>query len=394
MRLMRGAGALLTLLVTRQALAFGGYDVWLLTAAPGEELFARFGHNALLVRERVTGKNWVYNYGTFDGGDPALVSKYLGRELKYWLSVSDLARTLDLYRGRTLWAQHLDLPAASVDELVAELRRRALPENREYLYDHFHDNCSTRIRDILDEVTHGALRGAFAHEPSGSTVRREIEAILGPVPFVRFAVSYLMSGPTDRPATRWETQFLPRHLRDAVRDVRIVHPDGSVRPLVAAERMLLEGMDEPTVVVRWPLLLLAVAFLLPMALAALGSGTRAGRIVAGAVLSVWGLAAGIGGVLMIYLWTTQLPDAQANGNLLFHNPLHLVLVPLGIALAAGRLSARGDLVLRALLWTLLALATGDLAAHALGWAHQSHLGLGLVSAAFTGLSVVAIRTAP
>jgi hypothetical protein len=33
-----------------------------------------------------------------------------------------------------------------------------LPQNRDYLYDYFRDNCSTRVRDALDRVLGGALR--------------------------------------------------------------------------------------------------------------------------------------------------------------------------------------------------------------------------------------------
>jgi hypothetical protein len=40
---------------------------------------------------------------------------------------------------------------------------------------------------------------------------------------------------------------------------------------------------------------------------------------------------------------------------------------------------------------LLALALGDLLAHVVGWADQSHVGLALFTAAMSGLGVMAIR---
>jgi hypothetical protein len=387
---MRIGAALVLLFASARALAFGGHDAWLLTMAPGEELFARFGHSAVLLRDRASGKTEVYNFGTFDGSDPMLVPKFLARELLYFLSVSSLEGTRAAYQGRTLVAQHLDLPAAAVDRLVEALRRHALPENRAYLYDHFADNCVTRIRDLLDDVVHGQIREAFAQSPSGTTIRKEMERLLGPIAFERFGISYILGGTIDRPATKWEMMYLPRFLRDYLREVRLTHPDGVERPLVAAERELHGGLEEPTRFERWPLVAVAAGFLLPLALAALaGLRSRAARVATGLVLSVWGLAAGLGGLLMIYLWTTRLPAAQANANLLFTGPVHLVLVPLGVVLAAGRLSERGTRVLRAVLWALLALAGGDLLAHLVGWAEQSHLGLGLHSAAMAALGLAA-----
>src|SRR5690242_13674537 len=40
--------------------------VSLLTFSPGEIYWERFGHNAILVRDRASGEEWAYNYGLFD----------------------------------------------------------------------------------------------------------------------------------------------------------------------------------------------------------------------------------------------------------------------------------------------------------------------------------------
>ena len=41
--------------------------------------------------------------------------------------------------------------------MIDKLEYDILDEHRYYAYDHFWDNCTTRVRDILDDVTGGAL---------------------------------------------------------------------------------------------------------------------------------------------------------------------------------------------------------------------------------------------
>lgn len=375
-----------------RAHALGGEEVWVLTMAPGDDLFSRFGHNALLVRDRATGKDIAYNFGTFDGNDPQLLSKYLARKLDYYLSRANLAIMIFAYQGRTVTAQHLALPAAGVDRLVAHLRWMSKPENAGYRYDHIRDNCSTRIRDLIDEATGGALRERFAQAKSGSSIRRELDRILGLVPFERWGVSYILGAAIDEPSTRWENQFLPRNLRDDLSEVTITHPDGVVRPLVDAERKLITGSEEPTTMTRWPLVLLSALFGLPFLLSVLlGAAGTFSRVVMGLTLALWGLLAGIGGALLVFLWVVGFSAGMANGNLLFTSPLHIAFFPLGLLFVFGKLSPRGLRLLRGLLWTVLAVAGGDLLAHLGGFVHQSHLGLGGISALLPALALLALR---
>jgi hypothetical protein len=359
--------------------------------APGFDLFSHFGHNALLVRERATGAATVYNFGSFDAGDPNLLSKYLARKLDYFLTTSDLTRTLANYRGRTMWAQKLDLPAAASDRMVAHLRWMAQPENAAYRYDHIRDNCSTRIRDLIDDVTGNALRARFAQEAGRTTIRRELESILGPHPFERFGVSYILGGVVDAAATRWDLHFLPKNLRDDIAEVEILHPDGTTRPLVSAAQTLLDGTLEPTSMSRWPFFLIGLAFVVPFALLVVWGRSRLLRLVAGLWLALWGVLAGVGGGLLVFLWVVGFPAGEANGNLLLTSPLHIVFGPLGVLWAFGKLGPRGTRWLRSLLWIVLAVAVGDLAAHVLGFATQSHAGLAIASALIPGLALGALR---
>ena len=87
--------------------------VYVMTFGPGDHPFNRFGHDALLVEDRATGTQRVYNFGTFSFDSPRLIFDFLGGRLNYWLSVSSLPFVLSAYEhdNRTIAVQELLLPA-------------------------------------------------------------------------------------------------------------------------------------------------------------------------------------------------------------------------------------------------------------------------------------------
>ena len=156
------------------AVAVDPLTVEILTFGPGQHPFTRFGHNAIRIIDRSpgVGTDVVYNFGTFTFDSPRLIVDFLQGRLRYWLSRSSMAGTQALYRreNRDIEAQELDLSAAQKRALQSRLEVNARPENRDYRYDYFADNCSTRVRDALDAVLDGRLR-AGAVGPGTMTLR-------------------------------------------------------------------------------------------------------------------------------------------------------------------------------------------------------------------------------
>ena len=67
--------------------------VFLITLSPGEPLWSSFGHSAIWISDGRTGKDKVYNFGTFQSTQPNLLGRYLNGTLEYWLSVNSYQRT-------------------------------------------------------------------------------------------------------------------------------------------------------------------------------------------------------------------------------------------------------------------------------------------------------------
>ena len=62
------------------------------------------------------------------------------------------------HTDRTVWRQPLPLDDEQKQKVIDKLESDILEENKYYAYDHFEDNCTTRVRNILDDATDGALK--------------------------------------------------------------------------------------------------------------------------------------------------------------------------------------------------------------------------------------------
>jgi hypothetical protein len=92
------------------------------------------------------------------------------------------------------------------------------PENRYYFYDHFYDNCTTRLRDIIDEATHGRLRGDSDKHHHPLTFREfGARGLAGYTPLIMVS-DFITGRPLDVHPTMWQAMFHPDELRKAVED--------------------------------------------------------------------------------------------------------------------------------------------------------------------------------
>src|ERR1022692_4278183 len=98
-------------------------SVAVMTFGPGDHPFFRFGHDAIWIHDRETGVDRVYNFGTFTFDSPRLILDFLHGRMTYWLSVSSLAATLEIYQreNRSIVLQELALDPDAKRALRARL---------------------------------------------------------------------------------------------------------------------------------------------------------------------------------------------------------------------------------------------------------------------------------
>ena len=211
----------------------------LLTMGPGEHPFTKFGHTALLVHDGATGRDEVFNYGTFAFDSSSLLLDSVQGKLPYWLSVQSLRGTIAGYgeQGRSLLASELELTPAQRLALVTALRDNALPEHRYYRYDYYRDNCATRIRDALDRVLAGAVH-AHGNEPARMSYRDHTLRLVASDPKLYVGLDLAVGRQTDAPITLWDEAFLPERLHDLFAKTTVAQ-NGKSLPLIRSEHTLL-----------------------------------------------------------------------------------------------------------------------------------------------------------
>ena len=195
----------------------------LITGQPGKELYASFGHSAIRVYDPSKGLDLVYNYGTFDFDEPGFYTNFLRGKLNYSLSVYDF-RNMVLsykYRNLSLYEQILDLSYEERKSVYAYLNTNYQPENRYYLYDFFFDNCSSRIRDVFEEILGSKLEFRDEHIQKHKTFRQLLDEFLVYSPWADFGIDLILGIPTDAVASSDEYMFLPYKLFDAFEQARI-----------------------------------------------------------------------------------------------------------------------------------------------------------------------------
>jgi hypothetical protein len=318
--------------------------VYLMTMGPGEQVWERFGHNAIWIHDARTGEDVVWNWGLFSFSQAGFIPRLARGEMMYWMGGFSLGATLAEYEaaGRPVWVQELALTPAQEAELDRLIRLNARPENVYYRYDYYRDNCSTRVRDMLDAVLGGRLRSTFEAEPTGTTWRWHTLRLLDEAPLPRIGVQLVLGNPGDEPIDRWQEMFLPMKVRAAVAELQVPDPDGRPRPLVVREVQLLEGraVDEPAEPgSRAPGRLLVGLLAASMVLGLAGwarKGSVAARRLLALVVAGWGASAGVVGLVLTGAYLTDHTFWYANENLLQMNPLHLLLGVVGVMLLTRR----------------------------------------------------------
>jgi hypothetical protein len=293
-------------------------EVSLVTMGPGEDVFSRFGHATICVRDSLTPQGRCYNYGTaYFTTFPGLLWSVLRGTARFWVSVADEPQMIAQYarvEDRTVWRQVLPYPASARRRLVARLALDALPEHRYYVYHHYRDNCTTRLRDHLDVVSEGSLSVVRSQITARTWRERTLEGLASDVRLLALA-ELLLGRPLDAPMNRWEEMFLPAVLREEVQRATGVAPvvvSTSAHPLPNGEpgRGLgaLGGLSAALAVLglgagqrRSRAFALACRALLVTSLTALG-------------VVVWGMAA-----------ASTLPELQSNAVVLVFAPTDLAL---------------------------------------------------------------------
>ncbi|MEF8864663.1 MAG: DUF4105 domain-containing protein [Salinibacter sp.] len=304
-------------------------EVSMVTILPGTPVYSMFGHSALRVHDPAQNIDRLYNYGTFDFSDPLFIPKFAYGHLRYFLSVVPFPRALRAYeqQQRPVLEQTLNLTRAQRTALFRVLQVNARPENRYYQYVFFFDNCSTRVRDALEQALGDAVQFGDRPRPD-ATFRQLLDPYAANLPLVDLSFDLALGTPADRRATPREAHFLPDYLFEAFAHATVQSGD-TTRALVAHTDTTrwIEGYEATPSAFDWPLA--AGWMILFLTLGWTGWQATTGRQPGTYGDALLLAAVGVTGVLACFLWfVSTYAVTTYNWNLLWAWPTHLLAAPL------------------------------------------------------------------
>jgi hypothetical protein len=316
--------------------------VYLLTFGMGDEVWERFGHNAIWIKDRTRGTDTTYNWGMFDFNQPDFVRRFLSGDTRYWMQGIDLDSMLDAYKraNRSILAQELNLTPAQRLSLQQYVQLNEKPENKFYRYDYYRDNCSTRLRDALDHAVGGQLQTSTVSRQTSGTYRSHTLRLLGSDIPMYTGADLALGHPADKPISVWQEMFLPVRMASDVRSVSLTDSTGAQIPFVRSEMVLFTAgrAPEPSAPPNYFPWFVALGIVIAAGMIALvrtaEGGSKIAFFLATAISTLWSLIAGACGVALVIAWVfTRHYFMSRNENLLHLDPLSLclvVLIPLAV----------------------------------------------------------------
>ncbi|HTV84500.1 MAG TPA: DUF4105 domain-containing protein [Dyella sp.] len=303
-------------------------EVSLITYGPGDIYWERFGHDAIELRDTVSGEEVDFNYGMFNFDEKNFFLNFARGRMHYLMDAEPTTDEENYYvqAGRSVTRQRLALTPQQAAALRDFLFWNLRPENVGYNYDYYIDNCTTRVRDALDRALGGAIKAHLTTMPGGMTYRQQTVRLMSAQPWLMLILDLGLGPYADHPLNAWQESFLPEELQENIRNISVPNDHGGAMPFVQSEDLLSPNrLDVPPATapdLRAPLGIAGLALAAILVLA-----WHKARIAYALLGTIFLVLAGVCGLLMLALWTlTEHHSAWANANLLLFNPLAFVLI--------------------------------------------------------------------
>ena len=319
---------ILTLLFTGILSLFSQADdeveVFLVTCGPGTEVYSIYGHSALRIIDPSEETDLAYNWGVFDFATPNFAWKFAKGRLEYMLGVDTFERFIQEYffEQRSVYQQKVNLEPDEIETLFALLKENMKPENIKYKYDFFYDDCSTRIRDILEKTLGDKL--SYPPETSGDvpTFRELVKEYQKRYPWLQMGIDLLLGMPSYKKASFRDRMFLPFDLQEGLTDA-VVNRNGETVPLLQSTEILLE-FDPPEIKTSFlikPFLVFSLLLIVIIIMSGTIRNVKTNRIIDLIIFSIYSVLA----IMMIFFnFFSEHQQLNWNLNIIWLNPFILL----------------------------------------------------------------------
>lgn len=189
-------------------------EVSLLTIGPGDQLNDAFGHSGIRIKDPMFNLDIVFDYGRYDFSAEGFYINFVKGKLDYEIGWTNFERFISYYSAqkRRVTSQVIELDLDEKQRLFELLQQKIQPQNKTYPYDFFYNNCATKIKDDIIEVSKNPL---ILVQPEGFSLMTFRELIRTHVPsnsWGGFGIDLALGSVIDQQASLEEHLFLPSYL--------------------------------------------------------------------------------------------------------------------------------------------------------------------------------------
>ncbi len=292
----------------------------LLTCSPHDEVYSLYGHTAIRYENPARGIDVAVNYGMFSFNKPFFILRFVFGLTDYEMGIIPFDLFCEEYShyGSSVVQQTLNIDNASKKRIVRAIEKNYEPQNREYRYNYFYDNCTTRARDILvSNIETGNHKVVYERKSDGASFREMIHSYNNDHRWARLGNDLLLGVKADRKTSVSEQQFLPEHMEYDFDHARL---DG--KPLIASKTTIVladeKGTDTGFCPTPWMcgLMLFIICCLISF------TEVRTRKIYWGVDIVLMSLC-GMAGIILFAMIFSQHPTVSLNLQILLFSPLPL-----------------------------------------------------------------------
>jgi len=193
------------------------YEISILTIGPGSSLSDAFGHSGIRVIDRVNDYDIVFNYGVYDFNAPNFYGNFVRGIPVYSLGLNSFENFYRNYvnQSRQIIEQKLNLSEYKKRVLVNKLITNSKEENKDYKYNYFENNCSTKIGDIFNVLLEEEIRneGINLGNINSNSYRELVYQHVVPNSWGALGIDICLGSVIDKNITDQDELFLPYNLK-------------------------------------------------------------------------------------------------------------------------------------------------------------------------------------
>ncbi|NER15950.1 lipoprotein N-acyltransferase Lnb domain-containing protein [Spongiivirga citrea] len=215
-------------------------EISILTGGPGDNLYTKFGHTAVRVKDTVVGFDVVFNYGSFDFDQPNFYLNFAKGRLLYKLTNYKYEYLERAYKrdNQSVQEQWLNLKQSQKQQFFNKLLINAKPQNSSYLYDYFYDNCATRPKDVLQQVLGNNLVFDETYVTDIRTIRQLYLDELPANDWGNLGITTALGSVIDSDASPMEHIYIPHYLNKALSKATIKTEKGIIPAVEKSETII------------------------------------------------------------------------------------------------------------------------------------------------------------